>query len=153
MKNQRNYSFFIGVILFLIYEKCFFVLFSLNEISLFQFKGTETLYIIGLILTIILTNTVIISLYRSFIRLKTHNKAYTVRLITILLLGIIFYLGANYYLGYLGSNGIEQDIQNVFLKYYGYKNTIYFINTTILIVVYGFYILRYNSSNNQRGVS
>lgn len=142
MKNQQNYSLFIGIILFIIYEKCFFILFSLNEIFLFQFKGTETLYIIGFALTIILANTVIINLYKSFIRLKTHNKAYTVRLITILLLGIIFYLGANYYLGYLGSNGIEQDIQNVFLKYYGYKNTIYFINTTILVVLYGYNVLR-----------
>jgi len=141
MKNQRNYSFFIGVILFLIYEKCFFVLFSLNEIALFQFKGTETLYIMGLILTIILTNTVIISLYRSFIKLEIY-KTYIVRLIAILLVGVIIFLWTNYYLGYLSKSEIGQDLQNIFFKYYDYKNTIYFINTTILVVLYGYNVLR-----------
>jgi|SRR5690606_4013180 len=148
MKKKCNYSLFIGVLLFLIYEKCFFVLFSLNDIFLLSFKGNETLYIIGLILTIILNNTVIVSLHKSFAKLETYNL-YIVKLLVILILVVIMFLWTNYYLGYLGKSEVEQELQNIFFKYYDYKNTIYFINTTILIILYGYNVLKANIDNGR----
>ncbi|MDO5637494.1 MAG: hypothetical protein Q4G18_09625, partial [Myroides sp.] len=89
----------------------------------------------------ILTNIVIVSLYRSFIKLEVY-KRYIVRLIAILLVGGITFLWTNYYLGYLGKSEVEQELQNIFNKYYDYKNSIYFLNTIILVILYGYNVLR-----------
>ena len=141
MKNKSNLSLFVGIILFLIYERSFYILFSLNEIFLFQFKVAEALYVVGLVVTVILTNLVAITLYQSFIRSKV-DKGYIQRLIAILLLCVVIPFCENYYLGILGRSGVEQESQDIFFKYYNYTGVIYFVNTAILMSVYGIYILK-----------
>lgn len=138
MEKLRQYSFFTGALLFLIYDKVFFTLLSLNDIYLFVFKGNETLYIIGFIVSIILANVILVSLYKVFINSEKHNL-FIIRLLFILALIVVLFLWTNYYLGYLGRAEVVKHLQDIFFKYYDYKNTIYFINSSILLILYGWY--------------
>ncbi|MDY0089012.1 MAG: hypothetical protein RBR78_01460 [Flavobacteriaceae bacterium] len=141
MEKLRQYSFFIGILLFLIYDKVFFTLLSLNDIYLFTFKGNETLYIIGFIVSIILANVILVSLYKVFIKSEKHNL-FIIRLLFILALIVVLFLWTNYYLGYLGRTEVAKHLQDIFFKYYDYKNTIYFINSSILLILYGWYFYK-----------
>lgn len=136
MEKSRQSNFFIGVLLFLIYDKGFFALFSLNDIYLFVFKGNETLYIMGFIISIILANIILVSLYKLFMKSEKHSL-FIIRLLSILVFIMILFLGANYYLGYLGRSDVAKHLQDIFFKYYHYKNTIYFINSSVLLILYG----------------
>lgn len=141
MEKLRQYSFFTGALLFLIYDKVFFTLLSLNDIYLFVFKGNETLYIIGFIVSIILANVILVSLYKVFINSEKHNL-FIIRLLFILALIVVLFLWTNYYLGYLGRAEVVKHLQDIFFKYYDYKNTIYFINSSVLLILYGWYFFK-----------
>lgn len=80
MKQKSSRSLFVGALLFLIYERCFYLLFALNEITFLHFKGTEDSYVTGLILALIIINVVVFCLYKSFVKYIAF-KIYVLKLI------------------------------------------------------------------------
>lgn len=141
MEKTRQYSFFTGALLFLIYDKVFFTLLSLNDIYLFVFKGNESLYITGFIVSIILANIILVNLYNLFLKSNKHNL-FIIRLLFILAFIVVLFLWTNYFLGYLGKSEVDEHLQDIFFKYYNYKNTIYFINSSVLLILYGWYFFK-----------
>lgn len=47
-------------------------------------------------------------------------------------------LGVNYFLGTLGMREMDKSLQDAYYRYYDSKNIIYFINTTILLILYSY---------------
>lgn len=139
MEGKSNHSFFIGVLLLLIYERCFYLFFALNEIVFLHFKGTETSYVTGAVLALIIINVVVFGLYKSFVRYNVF-KTYVFKLVLAILMIIGMNALSNYCLGYLGASGIEAEGRKLYFKYYGYKSVAFLVNTTILLIFFGYYI-------------
>jgi len=144
MKKLHPFSFLVGILLVLIYDKILFTILSLNDIFLFVFKGNETLYIIGFIIGVIITNIVLVRLYKLFIKSEKQNL-FTIMLLFILVFTVILFFGTNYYLGYLGKSEVDIHLQDIFFKYYNYKNTAYFVNTIVLLILYVWHFFRQHS--------
>ena len=135
MKESNYYNFIIGVLLFIFYEKSFYFIHSLNELLLFSIKSSETLYIIGFIISIVITDVLIAFLYKVYFKNDRYKRC-VLQLLIVVVIVVLLSFGANYYLGYFGRIGVDKRLQDIFYKYYDYKDVVYLINTTVLIALY-----------------
>lgn len=137
MQSISRYSFISGILLVLIYERSLNLLLSLNDVSLFILEMKENYYVGGFVVSIILTNLIVVGLYKTYLKSKNH-KLYGKKLLIGLALLVLTSLGLNYFLGTLGMREMDKSLQDVYYRYYGSKNIIYFINTAILLILYSY---------------
>lgn len=137
MSSISRYSFISGILLFLIYERSFNLLFLLNDVGLFIFEMRESYYIAGFALSILLTNLIAVGLYNTYLK-SMSPKLFCKKLLIGLALLVLTSLGVNYFLGTLGMREMDKSLQDVYYRYYDSKNIIYFINTTILLILYSY---------------
>lgn len=141
MQPIARYGFISGILLFLIYERSLNLLLSLNDICLFTLEMKENYYLGGFVVSIILTNLIVVGLYKTYLKSENH-KLYGKRLLVGLALLVLTSLGLNYFLGTLGMREMDKSVQDVYYRYYDSKNIIYFINTTILLILYSYILFK-----------
>lgn len=137
MQPISRYGFISGILLFLIYERSLNLLLSLNDVCLFILEMRENYYLGGFVVSIILTNLIVVGLYKTYLKSENH-KLYGKRLLIGLALLVLTSLGLNYFLGTWGMREMDKSLQDVYYRYYDSKNIIYFINTTILLILYSY---------------
>lgn len=147
MNKLNSYSLFIGIIIYLIYEKLFYILFSINDILLFMFKFNNTIYLFGFIISTLFTICGVFIIYNDVVKKVFTNKLIVKYIFILIALALIFF-SVNYMMGYIGKSSREMDKEvSIFMEYYEYRNIIYSINSILLAIVF-LYQLR-NTNDRQ----
>jgi nitrate reductase gamma subunit len=133
MKKYNTPTFFISILLYLIYRKMYYTFSVWIEIMLFKFNISSALYITFLIISGILTSIAIFFLYRKFIFNKEIYNSSINKCMLLLLLVIGISSISSKYLA-----GIAEKVSNndIFLKQvanYDYIDLVFSILTILLL--------------------
>ena len=137
MKDLQYKSFLMGIIVYLMYKSIFYLLFSLNDVLLFNSNFNEKIYILGLAISAVLTNGVIFLFYTYFVKADINLKRIIAALLTLSAI-IVISMGINYYLAHFDySTVLEEEYSNleIYKEFYETKEMIYVSNSVLLMIV------------------
>jgi|GEM_PF-4008493 hypothetical protein len=136
MKGLNNYSFFVSIIIYIIYEKIYYILCMLDEILLLKLNFSSEAYFLGFIVSALLTSISVVFLYRIFIMDKIINRKAAMYCSKLLILILFISFGTSKYLSVIAAKDSNNDIFLKQIANYDYINLIFFILTFVLLVFF-----------------
>ena len=136
IQSSKSNIFLVSVLMYIMFEKVFYILFSLNNIIMFKINTNNNLYFLGFILSAISSLIVMFFLYRFFIKQTVYDKKFLIKVLILFIVVLLVYFGLNRYSGILSETSTNQETFLKLTTYYSYVDIIYFITSAILLLVF-----------------
>ncbi len=146
MKSQNNLLFIKSIFIYLIFQKLYYSLCSINNIILIKFNPDGKLYFLGFIFSGIVTLLVICFLYKKLIENVEATRFNLIKSMFLFFIILSLYFLLNKLTGNLYENLNNQEVFKKHIEYVGYTEIVYFF--TALIGLIGYWVLFLKKKGN-----